>query len=126
MVHDGSSFGDAVRRGSAYSVTKLLILLACIPLATRVAGVTLGTLPQATLKLSVVALLPDALALLAISMLGCTGMVLAPVIGFVACWLLFGVLFETGFSESGFCSAVYWGAGTLYSRMWFVLYYYLF
>lgn len=123
--HSGDSLLDALRHGSAYAVPKLLLLLACIPLVTRVAGVAFGTLPQAALKLSVVAILPDVLALVVMSWLGCTGMILAPVVGFVACWILFALLFEMDFIDSRFCAAVYWAIGMVFGGLWIGIFFYL-
>jgi hypothetical protein len=107
--------GDAVRAAKAatvFFVMQAVFLLIAMPLLTRVVGVAFGTLPQAVLKLCAIAVLPAAggvgVGLLAG---GCLGVVLVIPVSFVACWMMFMVLFELDLTESRLCAAVYWAVG---------------
>lgn len=122
-LHDARhGLRQAIAFGTAYSAVKIAMMLVCIPLVTRVAGVSFGTLPQGALKLATIAILPDALALGVILLVSiCTGMILAPIVGFVACWVLFGQLFELDFTESRFCAAVYCAIDIVFGVFWFAL-----
>lgn len=124
-LSDDSAARDVVF-GSAYAAVKLLMLGVAIPLLTRVAGVSFGTLPQAVLKLSAIALLPEALALLTIIAAGwCFGLVLGPVVALLATWAMFALLFEFEVTESAFCAAVYWGVGFVFAVGWMTLLYWM-
>lgn len=110
---------EAARFGTAYLIVKLLMLLVCIPLLTRFAGLAFGTLPSATLKLTAIAILPEAVGL-GVMLLsgGCMGALLAMPISFCVSWAMFARLFDLDFMESRLCAAVYWAVGLVFGLGW--------
>ena len=112
--------------GSAYAVVKLLMLFVCIPLLTRVAGVSFGTLPPAVLKLCAIAILPEAAALLLLIAAGpCLGIVIGVPLALIGTAVLFALLFELETSEAAFCAAVYWGIGLAFGVGWLTILHFL-
>ena len=107
----------------AYFVVKVVMMMVCIPIIARVAGVSFGSLPSAVLKFGSIALLPDALGVgVMILMPGCYTVILAIAVAFIACWTLFAVLFQLDLTESRFAAAVYFGIGIAFSFLWFGLF----
>ena len=54
----------------------------------------------------------------------CAGVILAVPVSFIACWVLFAVLFDLDLTESRLCAAIYWTVGALvgvpilFSSLW--------
>jgi hypothetical protein len=110
---------EAIGFGAAYTLVKLLMLLVCIPLITKIAGVAFGTLPQAVLKLCAIAILPEAIGVGIILLVGpCLGPPLGIALGFFACWAMFGILFEFEPNEARFSAAIYWAIGLIFGVGW--------
>jgi hypothetical protein len=108
--------------GAAYAVVKLVMLAVCIPLITWVAGVAFGTLPQAVLKPCAIAILPEAIGVGLMLLLGpCVGFPLGVVAGFFAAWAMFALLFEFEGTEARFAAAAYWGVGLVFAVGWVTL-----
>ena len=107
---------------AAYALVKLVMLAVWIPLITWVAGVAFGTLPQAVVKLCAIAILPEAIGVGMMLLLGpCLGFPLGVAAGFFAAWAMFALLFEFEATEARFAAALYWAVGLFFAVGWVTL-----
>ncbi|MDB5297182.1 MAG: hypothetical protein JWO31_3165 [Phycisphaerales bacterium] len=122
-LHGGGTVRGAVLVGGAYAVVKAGVTSVAVPLAVWLFGASFGRYAQALLKLAAVALLPDALVVAAFEYGGFwTRFLLGPVVGFLAGWAMFRLLFEMELDEAAWCVLLFAVVGFMPLVMWIRLF----
>jgi hypothetical protein len=126
LIHLYGDVWRAASFGTAYLIVKLLMLFMCVPLLTRIFGMSFGTLPSAALKLTAIAILPETVGVGIILLSGgCMGVLIALPVSFIVSWAMFAKLFDLDIFESRLCAAVYWGVGLAFGFGWGALFVWL-